>query len=480
MEVSAVQSKLPIHQNSIDWDKLFAKFPVPDVFEKTVYKWPRERIRSLQNERFLEAVARGWQNEFYRHRWQAAGLEPGDIRSIDEARNIPTFNSDDIKDDQQQNPPFGLIHGQGLGMLSRHPLKLHTSGGTTGKPRPTLYGPIDWEMNAITEARGLYIQGARPGDVMQIPSTCSLANLGWCCYKACHDYLGVMPLTTGSGVVTSSRRQLEIAFAWGTNLWLSFPEYLTQLAKVCKDELKRDVRELKTKFISCFLGPDLDNSLRQQLEEMWGCPVYDNYGTHEMALGGFECQHKSGLHFMEDCSYFEVVDTETGLPVPLGETGNLVVTILHRNVPPMIRFNVRDLARIISEDTCACGSSFRRMDKFLGRSDDMVKLRGVNLYPMACLPAINSDNRTTGQWICVVDRHERGGVLRDEMIVKIEVRRDAGSIEGLSEMLAKRLQADLGVKVPVELVEEGSLAELANIGREGKARRLLDRRFKTA
>jgi phenylacetate-CoA ligase len=120
------------------------------------------------------------------------------------------------------------------------------------------------------------------------------------------------------------------------------------------------------------------------------------------------------------------------------------------------------------------------MDKFLGRSDDMVKLRGVNLYPMACLPAINSDNRTTGQWICVVDRHERGGVLRDEMIVKIEVRRDAGSIEGLSEMLAKRLQADLGVKVPVELVEEGSLAELANIGREGKARRLLDRRFKTA
>ena len=313
---------------------------------------------------------------------------------------------------------------------------------------------------------------------MQIPSTCSLANLGWCCYKACHDYLGVMPLTTGSGVVTSSRRQLEIAFAWGTNIWLSFPEYLTQLAKVCKDELKRDVRELKTKFISCFLGPDLDNSLRQQLEEMWGCPVYDNYGTHEMALGGFECRHKSGLHFMEDCIYFEVVDVETGASVPLGETGNLVVTILHRNVPPMIRFNVRDLARIISEDTCACGSSFRRMDKFLGRSDDMVKLRGVNLYPMACLPAINSDTRTTGQWICVVDRHEQSGVLRDEMTVKIEVRRDTSSVEGLNDKLVKRLQADLGVKVVVELVDEGSLAEVANIGREGKARRLLDRRFK--
>lgn len=474
----AVVSKLPIHQTSVDWDKLFSTFPVPDVFEQTVYKWPRDRIRALQNERFLEVVARGWQNEFYRHRWRAAGLEPGDIRGIDDIVKLPTFNSDDIKDDQQQNAPFGLIHGEGLGMLKRHPLKLQTSGGTTGTPRPTLFGPVDWEMNAITEARGLYIQGARPGDVMQIPATCSLANLGWCCYKACHDYLGVLPLTTGSGIVTSSRRQLEIAFSWGTNLWLSFPEYLTQLAKVCQDELKRDVRDLKTKFISCFLGPDIDGSLRRQLEELWGCPVYDNYGTHEMALGAFECQHKAGLHFMEDSSYFEVIDVETGAPAAPGQAGNLVVTIFHRQVPPMIRFNVRDLARIISEEPCDCGSSFRRMDHFLGRSDDMVKLRGVNVYPMACLPAINSDNRTTGQWICVVDRHERSGVIRDEMTVRIEFRKEAGSLEGLEEKLAKRLQADLGVKVAVELVETGSLAEVANIGREGKARRLLDRRFK--
>ena len=237
------------------------------------------------------------------------------------------------------------------------------------------------------------------------------------------------------------------------------------------------MRELNTKFISCFLGPDLDNSLRRQLEELWGCPVYDNYGTPDVA-GAFECQHKAGLHFMEDCSYFEIVDTETGAPVPPGETGNLVVTILHRHVPPMIRFNVRDLARIISEEKCACGSSFRRMDKFLGRSDDMVKLRGVNLYPMACLPAVNSDSRTTGQWICVVDRHERAGVIRDEMTVKIEVRRNVESREELNEKLAERLQADLGVKVAVELVDEGSLAEVANIGREGKARRLLDQRFK--
>jgi len=478
MHSHAAQSSLPIYHDSIDWNDLFARFPVPDVFERTVYRWPRERIRQLQNERFLEVVKVGWENEFYRRRWTAAGLEPGDIRSLDDIAKLPQFSSEDIKNDQAANPPFGLIHGDTHAYRQKWPLKAQTSGGTTGKARPTLSGPIEWELNGITSARGLYIMGARPGDVMQIPATCSLANLGWCIYKGCHDYLGVMPLTTGSGVVTSSRRQLELAFDWGTNLWVSFPEYLTQLAKVGRDELGRDVRDLKTKFIASYLGPDLDDSLRRQLEELWGCPVYDNYGTNEMGQGAFECQHKAGMHLMEDCVYFEIVDVDTNEPVAPGVAGNLVATILHRHIPPLIRFNVRDLERIVATDTCACGSNFRRMDKLLGRSDDMVKLRGVNIYPMACLSAVKSDPRTTGEWICVVDRLERDGVLREEMTVRIEVQRGATSLDGLAEHLAKRLQGDLGVKVGVELTEEGSLADVANLGREGKPKRLLDRRHR--
>lgn len=473
-----MKSELPIYHHSVDWDGLFRRYPVPDVFDRTVFRWPLDRIRTLQNERFLEAVSAGWKNAFYRRRWSAAGLEPGDIRSIGDIVKLPTFSSEDIKTDQVENPPFGLIHGLSQPLRPGHPLKAQTSGGTTGRPRPTVFGPYEWEMNGITEARGLYIQGARPGDVMQIPSTCSLANLGWCVYKACHDYLGVLPLTTGSGVVTPSRRQMELAADWGTNMWVSFPEYMIQLAKVYREEFGRDVRELKTKFISSFLGPDTEGTLRRQIEELWGCPVYDNYGTNEMGLGAFECQHKSGLHFMEDCSYFEIVDTETGKPVPNGQIGNLVVTILHRRIPPIIRFNLRDLGRLVSKQPCACGGTFRRMDHFLGRSDDMIKLRGVNVYPMACLPAVQSDARTTGQWICVVDRHESGGVPRDDMVVRVEVRKDAGSRDGLKDHLERRLKSDLGVKVDVELVEEASLVEIANLGREGKPRRLLDRRFK--
>ncbi len=471
-----MQSSLPIYHTSIDWDAFFAKWQVPDVFERDRFRWPRDRLRAFQNERFMELMEVGWNNRFYRAHWSAAGVRPEHIRSIDDIARLPAYTSDDVKRDQQEHPPFGHFHGDPLHLQPPVPLKIQTSGGTTGKPRATLYSVEEWEMNGLTQARAMYIQGARPGDVVQIPSTCSLANLGWCVYKACHDYLGVLPLTTGSGVVTSSRRQLELAFDWGTNIWVSFPEYLTQLAKVAKQELGRDVRELNTKFIGCFLGPDTDNSLRRHLEELWGCPVYDLYGTNEMGGAAFECQQQNGLHVMEDTIYLEIEDLDTAQPVADGDSGNMVVTILHRKLPPVIRYNVRDLARIVSNEPCKCGGCFRRMDKFLGRSDDMVKLRGVNVFPMACLAAVKSDPRTTGEWLCVVDRHQRDGVLRDEMTVRVEVQRDSSQRDDLAARLVARLHDDLGVKVAVELVEEGSLAEAANLGREGKARRLLDRR----
>ncbi len=473
-----MQTALPIYRQALDWDAFYATYPVPDVYEQTHYRWSRDELRAFQNRRFMELVGIGWNNPFHAARWKAAGLEPGDIRSLDDIRKIPTYTSDDVKEDQRLHPPFGHFHGDALERSDKIPLKLQTSGGTTGKPRATLYGPWDWEMNGLTQARAMYILGARPGDICQIPSTNSLANLGWCIYKACHDYLGVLPLTTGSGVVTSSRRQLELAFDWGTNIWVSFPEYLTHLAKVAREELGRDVRELKTKFIGSFLGPDTDDALRNHLQELWGCPVYDLYGTNELGTAGFECREQKGLHLAEDCIHVDFEDVETGAAVADGETGNMVVTILHRSLPPVIRYNLRDLGRIVSAERCGCGSLYRRMDKFLGRSDDMVKIRGVNIYPMACLRAIKSDQRTTGEWVCIAERSEKEGVIRDDLTVKIEVLRSAASRDGLKEHLESRLKDDLGIRVPVVLVDEGALTEEANLGREGKPRRLIDKRFK--
>jgi phenylacetate-CoA ligase len=155
--------------------------------------------------------------------------------------------------------------------------------------------------------------------------------------------------------------------------------------------------------------------------------------------------------------------------------GNLVVTVFHRTMMPTIRFNLRDLGRLVSTRQCECGSHFRRMDHFLGRSDNMVRLRGVNVYPMACLPAVRSDPRTTGEWLCEAHTVETGAGPRDELIVHVEVRQDAGSLEGLQTHLETRLKADLGVSVDVKLTEQGKLDTVANIG-EGKAKRLLERR----
>ncbi len=470
-------SRLPLARYAADWEQFYDEYPPPDVFAETVYLWPKQRIRELQNRRFLEVMQAGWQNAFYQSLWKKAGIEPGDIASLDDIVKLPVYNSDDLKADQQSHPPYGLLCGfSSVAEHLRHsPLKLQTSGGTTGKPRNTLYGIREWEYIAVSSARVFYMIGVRPGDVMQIPVTCSLAMLGWPIYKACHEYLGVLPITTGSGVVTPSRRQVEVAFDFGVTHWLSFPEYLIRLAQASREEFGRDIRELKSKSILSFLGPDTDGSLRGELERLYGCPVYDNYGTNEVGAGAFECQQRNGLHFMEDAMYFEVLDTETGKPVLPGRVGNLVVTAFPRRMMPCSRFDLRDLARIVSEDRCGCGSHFRRMDHLLGRSDAMVKLRGVNVYPMACLPAIRSDARTTGEWLCEVFSDASGGAPRDEMTVHVEVRRDAPALDGLKETLEARLKADLGVSVAVRLVGPGELQTAAHLG-EGKASRLLERR----
>lgn len=472
-----MQSSLPLYRRAIDWAGFDEKYPPPDVYAKTIYQFSADRLHSLQNTRFMEAVATGWANTFYRRRWKDAGLSPEDIRSLEDIHKLPLYTTEDIKDDQQLQPPFGSAVG--FSSLPEHlrsaPSKLQSSGGTTGKPRLTLHGALEWETNVLSTARALYLQGVRPGDVMQIPTTCSLATLGWSYYAACHLYLGVLPLTTGSGVVTPTRRQLELAFDCGVNCWMSFPEYLLRLARKCQEELGRDIRELNTKMITTFLGPDTEGTLRKEIQDLWGCPVFDNYGTNEIGMGACECEFHSGLHFAEDLHFFEVLDVDTNQPVEDGQTGNLVVTSFHRQIQPVIRFNLRDLARIVSQSTCACGSNFRRMDHFLGRSDSMVRIRGVNIYPMACLPAIKSDARTTGEWVCEVFVGERDGAAREEMIVHVEVRKDAASREGLQSRLEQRLKADLGVAVTVALVDEGALQSVANLG-EGKVKRLIDRR----
>jgi len=258
---------------------------------------------------------------------------------------------------------------------------------------------------------------------------------------------------------------------------VSFPEYFSQLAKVCKTELNRDFAEMNCKFIATFLGPDTDGSLRTYLQQTLGTKVYDNYGINETALGSFECTHQCGLHIMEDLYLFEIVDTETGQPLPDGQTGNIVVTSLCRTIPPIIRLNTRDLGRIIATERCECGSHFKRMDHFLGRSDDMVRMRGVNIYPMrASRPsAAMSVPPASG---CASPSGPKAEASSEKVSPSASRSEDRRIARGHGGTYGTPSQGRLGVRVVVELVDEGALAEFTNFGREGKARRLLDLRRK--
>jgi phenylacetate-CoA ligase len=466
---------VPNYFRVTDFEAIYRDHPLPDEYERGMFRWSPERVHAYQERLFSEVLATAWKNPFYSRIWRSAGLQPGDIRGLGDLEKLPIVSSDDFKRAIEANPPFGLHQGVGPADAVRHPLKLQSSGGTTGRPRPTFFGPLEWEVQGIQTARALYVQGARPGDVMLIPVTLTTSNLGWCYFQACYYYMGIVPITTGSGVVTPSRRQIEYAQTWGANILGAFPEYLLVLAKAA-EEMGVDPRSLGIKLISTYLGPDTEGHLRDDLEDSWGAPAYDNYGSHEIGLVSFECQAKQGLHFSEDTIFVQVTDIESGAVLPRGETGNLVATSLHRRYPPLIRYNMLDLVRLLPARRCECGSESLRMDHFLGRSDDMVKLRGTNVFPMACLNAVQSDRRTTGQWLCVVDHVGEGRSARDEMTIRVESVSSDVAADSLRPDLEKHLREDLGVRVTVEVVPAGSLADLTNHGREGKVRRLLDRR----
>ncbi len=414
---------VPYYYRSVDFARLVREYPPSQDYAETAFLHDRRQIAEVQNRRFVSIVESAWRNPFYRKRWEAHGLRPQDIRSIDDLGKLPMVAVEDFKDSIKAHPPFGEHPGLSRADGARVPIKIQSSGGTTGMPRPTLFTPWEWEIQGIQGSRALWIQGARPGDMMQIPATLYTANLGWFYYLSCLHWSGIMPVTTGSGNVTPTRRQLEIAFDWGVNLWAAFPEYLLHLASVAEQE-KLDLRALRTRLITAFLGPDLDGSLRKMLEGAWHCPVFDNYGTHEVGLPAFECQERDGLHLMEDMFIVEVADVDTDQVVPDGQKGNLVMTSLYRHHPPLIRYNLRDYVRIVSDGTtrCGCGSATRKIDHFLGRSDDMVKIRGTNVFPMACVRAVTSDDRTTGEWLCVVERNTSGLDLRDDMTVRVETK----------------------------------------------------------
>jgi len=274
--------------------------------------------------------------------------------------------------------------------------------------------------------------------------------------------------------VTPSEKQLEYAAAWGVDWWFARGEYLGRLVAVA-EEIGFDLHSLGTRFVHSYLGPDPDGSFRRSLQEAWNAPIYDNYGAHEIGLIGFECTAQGHKHVNEDTVYLESIDVDTGAAVGTGTEASLVATSLHRTMPPMIRYNLRDLLIRYPRETCECGLRTGGLSMFLGRVDEMVKLRGMNVYPVACQSAVNREPGTSGDYLCVVDYVGEGTSRRERFVVRVERKDSSVDAEDLQRRMVQAFHHDLSVRVDVEIAEPGSLAEHTRLGKD-KVRRLLDLR----
>jgi phenylacetate-CoA ligase len=328
---------------------------------------------------------------------------------------------------------------------------------------------MDREVMAIMRGRCLAMNGVHPADIIQVTYSLGLSNGGLGVREAIWRYTGAVPVMTGSGITTPTRRQIEIAQAWGSNVILGFPAYLRHMALVARDEMNVDPRSLGVKLVGSHLGTE-DRSV---IEDLWGAPCSDSYGTHEVGMVSSDCVYRDGMHINEDCVLVELLDPETKQPVAEGERGTLHITTLFRYGAPFIRYNINDVSAIVP-GTCACGSTLKRLAKIFGRSDNMIKLRGVNIFPEAIGALVAEDRRTTGEYFCIVERVGHDG--RDAMTVLVECMDDSVDRAVLESDMKRRFKEALSVQIDVEPRARGELDAFTGLTKTSKIKRLDDRR----
>ena len=454
---------VPWYWRALDFAQLSRDYPPPPDFLDSVHRASPDEIRALQEKRFLQQMERAWQVPFYQHHWRKAGLEPGDIQSLEDIDRIPPYDVGDLRKSIERAPPFGDYMGIEPGEF---PLVFHTSGGTTGIPRPMLYTPQDREVMNIIGGRRFYMQGIRPGDVVQATYSLGLTNGAAAPREALWKYTGAIPVITGSGAQTPTRRQIELAKAFGATSMLGFPAYLRHMALVARDEMKIDPRQLGLRSLGTHLGPED----RESLEELWGAPVYDAYGTNESGMMAADCEIRNGMHIFEDAYFLQIVDPGSNKPV---ERGNIFITCLFKHAAPVIRFNVNDVSSFAT-GSCPCGCTHRRLTRIFGRADNMVKLRGVNVFPEAIGSLVLEETRANGEYVCIVERI--GAAERDEMTVMVETVDETVDRAIFESDLGQRFKEVLGVKMLVQAVAPGALDSLTGMRQTSKVRRLIDRR----
>lgn len=419
----------------------------------------RAALEHLQSQRLIDTVARLYQRvPFYRQAMDERGVSPGQIRGIEDLPKLPFTRKSDLRD----NYPFGLF-----ALDMREVVRIHASSGTTGRPTVVGYSKKDIETWSELMARALQYAGVVEDDVIQIAYGYGLFTGGLGAHYGA-EKLGasVIPISGGN-----TAKQIQLMQDFGTTVLACTPSYALFIAETM-EEMGVDPSTLKLR-VGIFGAEPWTHQMRVEIQNRLGIRAMDIYGLSEIMGPGVacECTQQNGLHLYEDHFIPEIIDPATGNPLPPGEVGELVITTVTKEALPLLRYRTGDIT-VMHAQECGCGLPFMRMSKVMGRTDDMLIIRGVNVFPSQIEAVLLSVGGIEPQYQLVVDR--KGALDDAELWVEVpssialdEVRR----LEELSAKISHAIQATLGIHLRVKLVEPQTIPRGA-----GKAQRVVDRR----
>ena len=404
----------------------------------------RDELQALQLERLQKTVHHCMNAEFYRKKFSEMGITPDDIRTLDDVRKLP-FTS---KDDLREHYPFGLAC-----VPLRDCTRLHSSSGTTGNPTVVLHTKRDLDEWAEAVARCLWMVGSRPEDVFQNSAGYGMftAGLG---FQYGAERVGMLTVPAAAGNTT---RQIKFIRDFGTTVLHAIPSYASRVYEVMKEEGVDPRKDTKLRVLCIGAEPHSEEQ-RKRIEQNLGVKAYNSYGISEMMGPGvaFECPEQNGLHIWEDYFIVEIIDPVTLEPGPDGQMGELVLTTINREAMPLLRYRTRDLTRILP-GTCPCGRNHVRLDRLQGRSDDMIILKGVNIFPIQVEKILLKFKQLSTDYLITLETKENG----DTMTIDVELNGlftdDFPQLRQLERDITRQLKDEILVTPKVRLVPKGTL-----------------------
>lgn len=429
-----------------------------NFWQEEIETMKRPLLDDLQTVRLRETIEQAAHSPFYKKMLKKHNLSADSIHSLNDLDKFPFTTKDDLRN----NYPFGMA-----AVDLKKCIRIHSSSGTTGNPTVVLHSAKDLEEWANQVARCMYMVGIRDTDIFQNTSGYGMFT-GGLGFQYGAEKLGTLTVPAAAG---NTKRQIKFIMDYGTTCLHIIPSYATRLAEVFLDMGINPQTDTKLKTICIGAEPHSEQQ-RKRIENLLGVKAYNCFGMSEMNGPGvaFECLEQNGLHIWEDYVIPEIINPETLQPVEEGEVGELVLTTINREAMPLIRYRTRDLTRFIP-GSCPCGRTHRRIDRFKGRSDDMIILKGVNIFPIQIEKILMNFNELGSNYLITLKTRETG----DEMMIEVELSDlftdDYRALQQLTKNIIRQLKDELLITPSIKLLSKNTLPQ-----QEGKAVRVKDLR----